>query len=73
MNNSNVNYYRDLITEIYTGELNTSESTCSIALFMDAPPVAIIRVLGPSKREKLLEKLSLRNDIVRENFIKNYR
>jgi len=33
---------------MYTGELNTSESTCSIALFIDAPPVAIIRVLRPS-------------------------
>lgn len=32
---------------MYTGELKTSESTCSIALFVDAPPVAIMRVFGP--------------------------
>lgn len=41
-----------IFTEIYTGELNTSESTCSIALFTDAPPVAIIRVLGPTHKRK---------------------
>lgn len=44
--NNNDNH--SVVTEIYTGELNTSESTCSIALFIDAPPVATIRVLGPS-------------------------
>lgn len=37
-----------IFTEIYTGELKTSESTCKIALFIDAPPVAIMRVLGPA-------------------------
>lgn len=39
-----------VITETYTGELKTSEITCSIALFVDAPPVAIMRVLGPRKK-----------------------
>lgn len=48
MNNNPEDCCRDIFTKIYTGELNTSERTCSIALFIDAPPVAIIRVLGPS-------------------------
>lgn len=36
-----------MITDMYTGELKTSERTWSIDLFVDAPPVAIIRVFGP--------------------------
>lgn len=33
---------------MYTGELKTSEITCSMALFADAPPVATMRVFGPT-------------------------
>ena len=37
----------EITTNAYTGELKTSESTCSIDLLADAPPVAIMRVFGP--------------------------
>lgn len=52
-----------IFTEIYTGELNTSESTCSIALFTDAPPVAITRVLGPIYKRKNIRNIYKRKNL----------